>query len=75
MAYKKRTQSKSRSRASGYSSRKRSTTRSSSKGRRSSGRGTQTLRIVVEQPQAQSSVDLSKGLMPANQNAPRKAMF
>lgn len=75
MAYKKRAKSKSRSRAPGNSSRKRSTTRSASKGRRSSGRGTQTLRIVVEQPQAASSMDLSKGIIPANQNAPRKAMF
>lgn len=75
MAYQKRAKSKSRSRASGYSSRKRSTTRSASKGRRTSGRGTQTLRIVVEQPQAASSMDLSKGIIPANQNAPRKAMF
>jgi len=75
MAYKKRASSKSRSRTSGYSGRKRSTARSASKGKRTSGRSVQTLRIVVEQPQAASSMDLSKGIIPANQNAPRKAMF
>jgi len=75
MAYKKRTKSRTGGRSSWYSKRASTSRRSSSK--RSSGtkRATQTLRIVVEQPQAQSSVNLSHGLMPANQNAPRKAMF
>ena len=75
MAYKKRTKSRSIGRTSGYSKRASTSRRSSAKRSSGSKRVTQTLRIVVEQPQAQSSVDLSKGLMPANQNAPRKAMF
>ena len=75
MAYKKRTKSRASGRSSGYIKRASTSRRSSSKRSSASKRGTQTLRIVVEQPQAQSSVDLSRGLMPANQNAPRKAMF
>lgn len=76
MAYKqKRTSSKSRSRNTRSSSRKSTASRSS--GQRSSrSRGSsQTIRIVVEAPQAQSSGPSEGFSMPANNNAPRKAVF
>lgn len=75
MAYKKRTSRRASGRSSGYSKRATTSRRSSAKRSSASKRAVQTLRIVVEQPQAQSSLDLSQGLMPANQNSPRKAMF
>ena len=75
MAYKARKTRGSRSRASGYFKRGSSSRRSSSKRKPAAKRAIQTLRIVVEQPQAQSSLNIGNGLMPANQNSPRKAMF
>lgn len=70
MAYKKRTARKSAKRTTGNYSRKRSSgTRKT--GRTSSARRTvNTLRIVVEQPQAVSSVPVAQ-----NQTSARKAMF
>lgn len=72
MAYTKKTKARrnysSRSN-SGRSSAKR-TSRSTS--RPAAKRSVQTLRIVVEQPSAVSSV---AGVVPANQNAARKAVF
>lgn len=71
MAYKKRTTRKSGSRTSGGYSRKRTAARSGGKGARSAGRSVSTLRIVVEQPQAVSSV----GVVPATAKSARKAQF
>ena len=73
MAYSKKS-TKSRNSRSGYSRSKSASKRSSrSTGRKPTGRSVQTLRIVVEQPSAVSSVP---GVVtPANQNAARKAVF
>lgn len=69
MAYKKRTSSKSYSRSSRSTGRKRVTARVSRKSSGGSRRTVNTLRIVVEQPQAVSSV------VPSATKAARKATF
>lgn len=69
MAYKKRTSSRTRRPASGYTSRKRTTTTRRRAGTSRSGRTVQTLRIVVEQPSVNSSV------VPQGTTAARKAVF
>lgn len=69
MAYKKRAASYTRKRTSGYSSRKSSAPRRKSGGAKRSARTVQTLRIVVEQPQAVSSV------VPQATRTPTKARF
>lgn len=75
MAFKKRTTSKSRGRSAGYSKRTSSSRGNKGRSASSSRRATQTLRIVVEAPQGNSSMPQSGFQMPANQNKPRKAKF
>jgi len=69
MAYKKRKTSGTRRPASRNYSRKRPATRSRRTSTSRTGRSVQTLRIVVEQPQAVSTV------VPQGTNAARKAVF
>lgn len=69
MAYKKRTSSGARKRSTGYTGRSRSAVRGKSGAKRSAGRSVNTIRIVVEQPQAVSSV------MPGSVQTARKAAF
>lgn len=70
MAYKKRTARKSGKRTTGYTRGKSSSRRSTTKRSGSSKRVVNTLRIVVEQPQAVSSVPVQQSATSA-----RKAMF
>lgn len=69
MAYKKGKTSGARRAGSGYGTRKRTSTRTARSGAKRSGRAVQTLRIVVEQPQAVSSI------VPTNTASGRKAQF
>lgn len=72
MAYKKTTARKSSRSSTGYSSRKPAARKSASRRKGSTGRSNTTIRIVVEQPQAVSSV----GPAPTQSATPaKKAMF
>lgn len=72
MAYKQKTKARGSYRGSSNRGRSGAKRGSRSTGSKSAKRSVQTLRIVVEQPSAVSSVP---GIIPANQNSPRKAAF
>lgn len=72
MAYTKKSKAYRSRGGSSYRSKSVAKRSNRSTGRKPAGRSVQTLRIVVEQPSVTSSV---AGIVPANQNSPRKAAF